>query len=92
MKRGGLCGALVCILLGTQASQWVNIGPGGGGWVQSMAASRYAAERLWVGSDVAGVFRSENGGRNYELCNEGNENLFVECIAEHPKNPDLLLI
>ena len=92
MNRGVLCIVTACVLSGTQASDWVNIGPGGGGWVQSMTASRYAAERLWVGSDVAGVFRSEDGGRHYTTCNEGNENLFVECIAEHPKNPDLVLI
>lgn len=71
---------------------WINIGPGGGGWIQSVSASRHDAERLWVGSDVAGVFRSENGGRRYVACNEGLENLFVETIAEHPTKPEVILV
>lgn len=74
------------------AAGWINIGPGGGGWLQSMTASRYDAERLWIGCDVGGVYYSENGGHRYETRNEGLENLFVETIAEHPQNPDLVLI
>ena len=92
MTRAILIFAVIGFFSGASASGWINIGPGGGGWVQSMTASRYDAERLWVGSDVAGVFRSDDGGRSYVTCNEGNENLFIECIAEHPENPDLLLI
>lgn len=74
------------------AAGWINIGPGGGGWLQSMTASRFDAERLWVGCDVGGVYYSENGGRRYETRNEGLENLFVETIAEHPAKQDVVLI
>jgi len=70
--------------------EWRNVGPGGGGWLQSMTASRHAAERLWIGCDVGGVYLSEDGGRTFINRNEGLVNLYIEDIAEHPDNPDIL--
>lgn len=70
--------------------EWRNVGPGGGGWLQSMTASRHAPERLWIGCDVGGVYLSEDGGKTFVSRNEGLVNLYVEDIAEHPTNPDIL--
>ena len=72
--------------------EWRNVGPGGGGWVPAICASRHSPDRLWVGCDVGGVFLSEDGGRHYQTLNAGLGNLFVKSICEHPTNADLVLI
>ena len=68
------------------------IGPGGGGWLECTVASRHSPGRILVGCDVGGFYLSEDGGRTYEIRNRGLHNFFVEAIAEHPRNPDLLLL
>ena len=68
------------------------VGPGGGGWIQSMLLSRHAPNRFFVGCDVGGFYYSENGGRSYEMRNRGLKHLFIETIAEHPVNPDILFL
>ena len=70
---------------------WRNVGPGGGGWIQSILWSRFAADRLFVGCDVGGFYLSEDAGRRYEVRNRGLSNMFLETLAEHPLNPDILL-
>lgn len=71
---------------------WRNIGPGGGGWVPAICASRHAKDRLWVGCDVGGVYRSEDAGRHYQTLNVGLGNLFIKSLCEHPTNPDVVLV
>ena len=72
--------------------EWRNIGPGGGGWVPALCASRHAKDRLWVGCDVGGVYRSEDGGRHYRTLNAGLGNLFIKSICEHPTNANVVLV
>ncbi|MBO4286555.1 MAG: hypothetical protein J5985_00115 [Kiritimatiellae bacterium] len=71
--------------------QWRYVGPGGGGWIQSLLASRHSPNRMFVGGDVGGFFRSEDAGERYEVCNKGFRNLWIESIAEHPRDPNVLL-
>ena len=71
---------------------WRSVGPGGGGWIQSILWSRHAKDRLFVGCDVGGFYVSEDAGRRYEMRNRGLKNMFVETIAEHPTNPDILFL
>ncbi len=72
--------------------EWRNIGPGGGGWIQSMLLSQHDAERFYVGCDVGGFYRSDDAGRSYKIHNRGFEDYFVECLAEHPVNPEILYV
>ena len=65
---------------------WKNVGPGGGGWIQSMLASRHGAETFFVGCDVGGFYRSDDGGRSYAIHNGGLEDYYVESLAEHPSD------
>jgi len=78
------------LLAAEPAVTWRCVGPGGGGWIQSMLASRHGAEVFLVGCDVGGFYRSDDGGRSYVIRNTGFEDYFVECLAEHPANPKIL--
>ncbi|HNX34236.1 MAG TPA: hypothetical protein PKM57_06385 [Kiritimatiellia bacterium] len=69
---------------------WRNVGPGGGGWIQSMLASRHGQNVFFVGCDVGGFYRSEDGGTSYAVHNEGFEDYFIECLAEHPADPKII--
>ncbi len=71
---------------------WRSVGPGGGGWIQSILWSRHAKDRLFVGCDVGGFYVSEDAGRHYEMRNRGLKHMYVETIAEHPSNPDILFL
>ena len=78
--------------LAKESLHWRSVGPGGGGWIQSILWSRHAKDRLFVGCDVGGFYISENAGRRYEMRNSGLKNMFIETIAEHPSNPDILFL
>jgi photosystem II stability/assembly factor-like uncharacterized protein len=78
--------------LAEERASWRNVGPGGGGWIQSILWSRHAKERLFVGCDVGGFYVSEDAGRRYEMRNRGLKNMFIETIAEHPANPDIIFL
>lgn len=71
---------------------WRNIGPGGGGWIQSICASPHARDGLFVGCDVGGFYRSDDGGASYAIHNTGLTDYWVECIVPHPKDPKILYI
>ena len=77
-------------LLAGEAVEWKNVGPGGGGWVQSMLASRHGEDTFFVGCDVGGFYRSDDGGKSYAIHNTGFEDYFIECFAEHPGDPKIL--
>ena len=76
----------------TETASWRSVGPGGGGWIQSILWSRHAKDRLFVGCDVGGFYLSEDAGRHYEMRNRGLKHHYVETIAEHPSNPDILFL
>lgn len=78
--------------LAAERIPWRSVGPGGGGWIQSILWSRYAKDRLFVGCDVGGFYVSEDAGRHYEMRNRGLKHMYVETIAEHPSNPDILFL
>lgn len=68
------------------------VGPGGGGWIECVCPSRHVSGRLFVGCDVGGFYFSADGGRTYEIRNCGLGDPMVETIAEHPTNPNLLIV
>ncbi|MBT7161656.1 MAG: hypothetical protein HN904_02700 [Victivallales bacterium] len=74
------------------APAWQNAGPGGGGWIQSILASRHDVDELLVGCDVGGFYRSTNGGKSYTIQNRGLEDYYVECTVEHPFEANVLYL
>jgi photosystem II stability/assembly factor-like uncharacterized protein len=74
------------------APTWRNIGPGGGGWIQSILASRHDANELLVGCDVGGFYRSTNAGESYTIHNQGLQDYYVECIVQHPFQANVLYL
>jgi photosystem II stability/assembly factor-like uncharacterized protein len=71
---------------------WRNVGPGGGGWIQSMTCDPQRADVLHVGCDVGGYYRSDDGGLTYHIQNAGLRDYFVESIAVCPSDPRIILL
>ncbi|MBM3499251.1 MAG: hypothetical protein FJX74_11345, partial [Armatimonadetes bacterium] len=71
---------------------WRNVGPGGGGWIQSIACDPQRPNVLHVGCDVGGYYRSEDGGLTYRIQNSGLRDDFVESIAVCPSDPTVILL
>lgn len=71
---------------------WRLSGPGGGGWIQSIALDPRDKDVLLVGCDVGGFYFSSDAGRSYELRNNGLHDYFIESIAVHPKDSDIILL
>lgn len=71
---------------------WHNLGPGGGGWIQSLCASPQRNGELLVGCDVGGFYRSTDGGASYSITNTGLQDDFVECIVPDPLHPDVIYL
>ncbi len=71
---------------------WRNIGPGGGGWIQSLAFDPKDPNKLYLGCDVGGLYVSDDFGRHFQIRNEGLTDYFVECIAVNPHNPKIILL
>ena len=69
---------------------WESIGPGGGGWIQSICADPRDAERVHVGCDVGGYYRSDDAGRRFRITNEGLTDQFIECLVVDPTNPNII--
>jgi hypothetical protein len=60
--------------------------PGFGGLcLHSIVVDPQNPQRLWVGISAVGVFRTDDGGETWKLCNEGLHNVAPEFI----KDPDL---
>lgn len=74
------------------APVWHNLGPGGGGWIESICASPHNVRELFVGCDVGGFYRSTDGGGSYTIQNTGLQDYWVECIAPHPTNPNIIYL
>ncbi len=72
--------------------EWRSVGPGGGGWIQSIRASPHAKAELFVGCDVGGFYYSGDAGNSYTIRNQGLRDYWVECILPHPANPDIIYI
>ena len=60
--------------------RWV---PGFGGLcLHSVLIDPTNAERLWVGISAVGVFRSDDAGETWKLCNEGLHNVAPEFVKD----------
>lgn len=69
---------------------WASIGPGGGGWLTSLAFA--PPNTIYVGCNVGGVYRSLDGGQSFEIINNGLQNYLVLAIAVHPETPSTIYL
>jgi photosystem II stability/assembly factor-like uncharacterized protein len=89
---------LLLVFLGAQAGDalggkflWEPAGYGGGGRFTAIAADPVNPRRIYVGSDVAGIFRSEDGGETFTLAGRGLSGFAVADIMVNPHPPHEVL-
>ncbi len=70
---------------------WHPAGYGGGGRFTAIAIDPANPKTVYVGSDVAGIYRSRDGGNRFELIGRGLEGFGVADIAINPAAPHQLL-
>ena len=66
---------------------WRPSGYGGGGRFTNVAIDPSNPKTVYVGSDVAGIYRSRDGGKHFELIGKGLEGFGVADIAINPAAP-----
>jgi photosystem II stability/assembly factor-like uncharacterized protein len=66
---------------------WHQSGYGGGGRFTAIAVDPSNPQIVYVGSDVAGIFRSRDGGNHFELKGKGLEGFAIADIAISPADP-----
>jgi len=73
--------------------RWTQSQTGGGGYITGIVQSPAAPDIWYSRCDVAGVFKSLDGGATWEAINAGMERWFhhsVRSIALDPSNPNIL--
>ena len=65
---------------------WMPSGYGGGGRFTAIAIDPSNPRTIYIGSDVAGVFRSRDGGNHFELIGDGLGSFAVADIAVSPED------
>lgn len=73
---------------------WESCRIGGGGWLQHAAWSPADAKRIYLGTDVGGLYRSDDGGRSWHMLNGALEPVLygVRDVVAHPTDCDTFLI
>ncbi len=72
-------------------SAWHEVGPGGGGAVQDFAFDPYDSNRVYLTSDMVGVFVSDDAGDHWRWSSYGAPNQ-KGGIAVDPSNPNILYV
>ena len=93
------CKVLIIVVLlccaGRTAGQtlvWRSVGPGGGGWIQSIAMDPTDCNTIHVGSDLGGYYQSGDGGQTFHILNAGLSDYFVERIVVDSTNNDIIYL
>ncbi len=66
---------------GVSSAQWMNIGPGGGSDLQSIAVHPTNSDIAYVGGDIEGIFKTTDGGQTWSSVNNN--------LATGPWTPDV---
>ncbi len=77
-------------LVSPVGAEWQSIGPGGGGWLWSLAVAPDEAGTVYVGCDVGGVYRSSDHGKSWRMLNRGLGNRYVQAFAIDPAHPSVV--
>ncbi len=75
--------------ISAETNVWMNIGPRGG-TINALAIDPTTPTILYAGTDGNGVFKSTNGGENWNAVNTGLTNADVRALAIDPKKPTTL--
>lgn len=81
--------ALLCLSAGAEniRPSWQPSSYGGGGRFTAIAIDPSDPRTVYIGSDVAGIFKSRDGGNHFELAGKGLEGFAVADIAVNPAPP-----
>lgn len=88
-----LAASLTCSILLAESpstSPWTFAGWYGGGMYPAIVADQSIEGRLYLASDVAGLWRSEDRGESWHFKNEGLANLNVACLAIAPSDSNII--
>lgn len=77
---------------GNSRLSWHPSSYGGGGRFTNIAIDPSNPKTVYVGSDVAGIFRSRDGGNHFELIGKGLGGFMVADIAINPAPPHQLVV
>ena len=78
--------------IGAPELRWEYWAPGGGGEIQSIYLDPAVKDRLYVMSDMEGLYRSDDGGQSYQLLAAELPQLNVFGLASDPENPDKVFL
>jgi hypothetical protein len=83
----------VCSATGfsTDAAGWESMNPGGGGQIQNIVCDPSIDGRLYVCSDMEGLYRSDDNGLSWDYIGDGLFNLGVMTVAADPNNTNRLV-
>ncbi|MFH1644993.1 MAG: hypothetical protein ABIB11_01095 [Candidatus Omnitrophota bacterium] len=73
------------------SNKWQFAGWYGGGTFPSVVFDPNIKDRLYLVSDIAGIWRSDNGGNNWISINRGLGNLNVSFVVPAPSDPNVLI-
>ena len=71
---------------------WQHIGPGGGGHLCRVAFDPSDPARIFIGSDVTGLFRTHDGGGEWDAATRGLSDYYVRSILVHPDDPSMVFV
>ena len=71
----------------TASAQWLSINPGAGGQVQNIVPDPNTPERLFLASDMEGIYESTDNGLSWQIKGDLIHNR-VFTVAVAPGNPN----
>ncbi|MBC2602807.1 WD40/YVTN/BNR-like repeat-containing protein [Puniceicoccus vermicola] len=78
----------------SEYGNWRSSKIGGGGYLLNVIPNRVDPDRLYAHSDVGGIFRSDDGGRNWYMIHINYHPQSLDCVRDllvDPENPDFLI-
>ncbi len=81
--------SLICFDLGAQDNEWANIGPPGAR-VMTIEIDPFDNQKIYLGTVENGMYKSSDGGNNWEHIEGLIANLNIREIRVHPLGPDTI--